>query len=431
MAEVLGMLKASTEEELIEVAQTLKLKDEDITKAKAKGWRGLLRLLQRYLSSDEVEEEEDEGKAVWLSVREVLVKRVNGEGPDEKPAQIQKDDQPDHDNNERTPPPKSEENPSPHLSIGSVSLRRDFRITGQIGEPQQKDRLSFSSLIRQIESGLRRGFSEEEVVEQVLRAIVPGLRLRSYLEGRAGLDLPTLRRILRAHYREKDATALFHELSNAAQERKETEHDFVLRAMDLRQKVLFACKEAGAGVSYGERQVQQMFIRAVSTGLQSDVIKQELKPFLVVDAQDEALLEALTSSVSHETERRQKLSSKGQKNSSINEVSIQKDPAVKEKTNKTNGQTGLPDWEQMQAAIRSIVQTEMKGHNCTPPNSNQPRKRGCHSCQEAGKGDSCSHCFRCGSSEHYARGCRKSGNGNRVSQRDMEHPVNTSPNTNL
>ena len=102
MADVLGMLKAGTEGELIEVAETLKLLEADVTKAKAKGLAGLLRLLQRYLSSEQVEEQEDEGKAVWLRVREVLVKRVNGEGPEEKPAQIL-EDQPEDDTNQLPP----------------------------------------------------------------------------------------------------------------------------------------------------------------------------------------------------------------------------------------------------------------------------------------------------------------------------------------
>ena len=420
MADVLGMLKAGTEGELIEVAETLKLLEADVTKAKAKGLAGLLRLLQRYLSSEEVEEHEDEGKAIWLSVREVLVKRVNGEGPEEKPTQIP-DNQPEDDTN-HSPQPTSEE-PLRPLLVGNVSLRREFRIMGQIGEPQQKDRLSFSSLIRQIDSGLRKGFSEEEVTEQVIRSISPGLRLRSYLEGRAALDLPTLRKILRSHYREKDATALFQELSTAAQEKKEAEHDFVLRAMDLRQKILFACKEAGSGVTYGEEQVQQMFLHTISTGLQNDVVRQELKPFLVGDSSDEALLETLTVAVGNEAERRQKLSRKLSQNSSVNEVSAHPEQAAKPREQKPT----KDDWEQMKAAIRSIVQTEMKSHTPPQPPSYQRRRRGCPSCQEAGQGDSCSHCFRCGSSEHYARGCRKQGNGSRVPQRDMEHPNQPRP----
>ena len=102
---------------------------------------------------------------------------------------------------------------------------------------------------------------------------------------------------------------LFPELFTAPQERKESKHDFVLRAMDMRQKILFACKEAGSGVSYGEQQVQQLFLQTVSTGLENDIIRQELKPFIVVDGLDGALLEALTTvAVRHEAELRQKLS---------------------------------------------------------------------------------------------------------------------------
>ncbi len=36
----------------------------------------------------------------------------------------------------------------------------------------------------------------------------------------------------------------------------------------------------------------------------------------------------------------------------------------------------------------------------------RPMKSACVSCQEQGK-DDCNHCYVCGSSEHYARGCKK------------------------
>ena len=54
--------------------------------------------------------------------------------------------------------------------------RKDFKISGQIGEPGQKDRLTFSSLARQIESGLSKGYPESEVTDAVIRAITPGLQ---------------------------------------------------------------------------------------------------------------------------------------------------------------------------------------------------------------------------------------------------------------
>ena len=87
-------------------------------------------------------------------------------------------------------------------------FKRELKIIGQIGEPGQKDKLSFVSLARQIEGALQKGYKPLEVVDAVVRSINPGMRLRSYLEGLESLTLPRLRRILRSHYQEKSATEL-------------------------------------------------------------------------------------------------------------------------------------------------------------------------------------------------------------------------------
>jgi hypothetical protein len=50
-------------------------------------------------------------------------------------------------------------------------LRREFKINGQIGEPGQKDKLTFISLVRQIESALLKGNPQAEVTDAVIRAI--------------------------------------------------------------------------------------------------------------------------------------------------------------------------------------------------------------------------------------------------------------------
>ena len=165
---------------------------------------------------------------------------------------------PQETNKAQTKPPEEDDSADPTKPEGiaaysvevhdekpqMVSWRKEFKLLGQIGEPEQKDKLTFSSVARQIEAGLRKGYPEEEVVEAVIRSISPGHRLRSYLEGRPDLRLDTVRRIIRSHYREKDATSLFQELSTSAQSPKESAHDFVLRSLDLKQKVLFASREA-------------------------------------------------------------------------------------------------------------------------------------------------------------------------------------------
>ena len=82
-------------------------------------------------------------------------------------------------------------------------LKREFKISRQIGDSSQKDRHSLTSLAHQIIAGLNRGYKEEEVIEAVIRAVNLGMRTRSYLEGKPHLTLANLRKILRSHYQEK------------------------------------------------------------------------------------------------------------------------------------------------------------------------------------------------------------------------------------
>ena len=53
----------------------------------------------------------------------------------------------------------------------------------------EENKLSFISLAQQIESGLERGYPETEIIEAVIRAVGPGIALRSYLEATPGITL--------------------------------------------------------------------------------------------------------------------------------------------------------------------------------------------------------------------------------------------------
>lgn len=200
------------------------------------------------------------------------------------------------------------------LGIQASALRqapavwhKEFKISGQIGDPGQKDRLTFSSLARQIEHGLLKGFPETEIVDAVIRAIVPGMQLRSYLEGKNDLTLPTLRRILRCHYQEKSATELYKQLSSEAQSVKETPQSFLIRTLDLRQKILFASQESESGLRYDPVLVQNMFLHTVMTGLLNDNIKRDLQPSLEqAGVSDELLFEKLNIACAYESERQDK-----------------------------------------------------------------------------------------------------------------------------
>lgn len=83
-----------------------------------------------------------------------------------------------------------------------VVIRREFQINGHIGELGRKDKLSYTNLMHQIETGKRQ--NEVEIVEAVVRAANPQLSLRDMLESENNLG--HLKTILKAHFKEDITT---------------------------------------------------------------------------------------------------------------------------------------------------------------------------------------------------------------------------------
>ena len=87
--------------------------------------------------------------------------------------------------NEAQPEPMSSEaKVSVHLS---KAFRRNFKILGTIGGGNHKDGLSFVSLARQIDTGIKSGYKATELIEAVIRSVNSSLKLGSYLEMMSGL----------------------------------------------------------------------------------------------------------------------------------------------------------------------------------------------------------------------------------------------------
>ena len=309
-------------------------------------------------------------------------------------------------------------------------FKRELKIIGQIGEPGQKDKLSFVSLVRQIKGALQKGYKPQEVVDAVVRAINPGMRLRSYLEGLSDLTLPRLRPILRSHFQEKSASDLYRQLSTLVQEPQENPQSFLIRALDTRQKILFASQEVDTHLKYDLRLVQGMFLHAIDTGLQDEAIRIRLRPILEKpDVQDEDLIQQMNVVVSEESERKSKLGcTPRQRNPRVNEVhasqgeggSIQQGATAKKLNSPGKESPREEEFMAVLQAVRSELTTlkESVERNLTneerftrplPVNQNlqgYQGPRGCIDCQKEGKGQLCDHCHICGSSDHWARGCQ-------------------------
>ncbi|KAI3369332.1 hypothetical protein L3Q82_007465 [Scortum barcoo] len=309
--------------------------------------------------------------------------------------------------------------------VPEVTIRREFRICGQIGEGGQRDKLSFTNLMHQIESGLRKGHGESEIIEAVIRAISPGLKLRDMLEIKTELTLPQLKTILKGHYKEDDTSDLYQKLINISQEPKESAQDFLFRAIELKDRLLFASKGRESEEHYSADLVKRKFLRSVATGLLSDNIKYQIKPYLDdMDVTDETLIERVNEAANLETERLNKLKRNSTKASRLNELqttsnkwdnshnssaqsSLQRKttelPKEKAETVQLSPEpemhTLVRELKTEVAEMKRMVLASMSAGKS--PNSSHlmgnkgTRKRTCKSCQDKGEDVTCSHCFKC------------------------------------
>ena len=79
--------------------------------------------------------------------------------------------------------------------------RREFKVHGgQIGD--QSSEMSYNSIIKQLDDGIREGFVEAEVVRGALRIIKPGT-FKDMLVNKDEITLPELKGFLRSHLGEK------------------------------------------------------------------------------------------------------------------------------------------------------------------------------------------------------------------------------------
>lgn len=317
-------------------------------------------------------------------------------------------------------------------SVPEVTLRKDFRIFGQIGEPGQKEKLSYTSLINQIESGLKKGYTETEVVEAVVRAVSPGLHLRELLEIKRNMTLPSLKTILKGHYKVDSSSDLLHRLMNIAQEPKESAQSFLFRAIELREKLLRASDEDEVSDKYSPEFIQKKFLRSVETGLVSDSVKFQIRPyFSSPDITDEVLIEKLGEAANLEMERQNKLKKTIlTRPLKLNEIqadtldsgddALSKEattPREKKRQGQNNGTAidtakAIEDlradvMEMTKMFSQTIQAAKSLAHVNVTPVSADRRQRGCKSCRDAQKGEMCSHCYRCGQDGHFSRGCRQ------------------------
>ncbi|KAJ8373572.1 hypothetical protein SKAU_G00041520 [Synaphobranchus kaupii] len=112
------------------------------------------------------------------------------------------------------------------------------------------------------------------------------------LEIKRGLTLNTLSTVLKGHYKVDSTTDLYHQLINISQEPRESSLNFVFRAIELKEKLLWKATNGDTDEQYSNDTIRRKFLRSIETGLLSDSVKFQILPYLSdVRTSDEGLIE--------------------------------------------------------------------------------------------------------------------------------------------
>ena len=388
----------------------------------------LYKILIEYLNSDMVQKADDFGEAVFKKLLEFFDDKLHpmggvGDhlGAGAREVVSEKPDVPVVENKMRT--------------VIDMERVKEFKISGRIGCAGEKDKLSYESLSYQIKVAKNMGYSEESISSAIIKAITPGSNLRTYLESRRSVELPSLLAIMRSHFREKDSATYFTELSNAVQASHENCYDFVVRLMVIRDKVISLSEEEGC--PQNPNVVKQRFAHTMLTGLRNNNIRHELRDYVKRSpfVQDEILLSVITEAVANETEHLDKVEKRTGKVNVIGgkedfSEKREKEPPLPQqlKEVKSYCEGEMSKLRQEMSEIKGLLQESVKAQSPgsgleeikellkgVSMNSNQKppwgprfqRVRKCEACRRSNT-DVCSHCFKCGLSGHRAAGC--SGN---------------------
>ena len=190
---------------------------------------------------------------------------------------------------------------SPTLAKKAFGKFRELKINGQIGEPGEAGKLSYSSLSYQIHSAQERGYDDADILNAVIRAITPNLSLRNHLEKHRDMPLTRLVSRLRTHFLLKSAATAFTDMGNMVQKVGDTEINFCMDLMGMRDDVIALSKEEGG--QYTDDLVQEKMIHVLSVGLRKASIRLAMRPLLKTPhISDDDIFDALKDLVLNEAE---------------------------------------------------------------------------------------------------------------------------------
>ena len=395
--EVEQIFRVSTADELQKVANAWELPEGDW---KDKQSREVLRKLQDKLDEDMIDEETKEK----LYLKTVPCLASSNSQKMMKVLLGQRDEVLNSTN---------VQNVSVQELLQSSTLRKDLKINGIIGGSREREQVTYMGLLSQVDEARVKEYSDDEIARSVRKIVAPGCSLRTLLDAKPDMTLQNVLALIRSFLKEKSSTELFQELNNTCQRENEDAQEFVLRAMELREKIIMASDADGA-LKYDSQLVQDMFTHTVRTGLLDEGVRGRLDPFLTegVRVTDEFLISKVNTASSEEKERQNKQNKT--KRVMVNQVQTTTGAMSADMQSVMQGMREMKEkineiqLEMMQSRRGNVTYGRARGGSRGGfLSSSRGRGWGCQSCREHNRGFDCRHCFRCGEESHRAYECPK------------------------
>lgn len=252
------------------------------------------------------------------------------------------------------------------LADANIAQRRQLKIMGVIGDAKDAKHINYTNLMSQVADGRASGFKDDEIARAIKKAIAANSHLRTYFDSVETMELGKMLSILRDFFQEKSASELFAELGQLCQNPTEKSTDFLLRAMQIRQRTTSAA--SAEGNLYDTKLVQGTFIRALKTGLREESIRAQLAPHLNQSKPDDSVLlrEANLADLEYEEKMKKQ---KRDKRVTIAQASVNPNPTYDDALKPIL--EGMSLLQRQMNEMQQQTRSRDEGKQSNPPNSYQ------------------------------------------------------------
>ncbi len=313
--EVFVSLRSLSSAQLEEVCTSINVivPEEKKTKKNA-----VMNAVQRYLSSEEIEDSEDEGLQVFQQLNEMLKKLLGPAQPSpavKTEAGVTGGGGGTSTQTSSSLQQQSATNPpivaaAPVSQVSSFDVKkiklRDFKVSGVVGA--EKGNVKWGSLCFKMKEGLSQGYSERDIMLGVIGAMKEGSAEQTYFQ--LSVDDSMTHKIflgmLRSLYGVQDSDKLCNEMVACIQEPSESLKTYFMRMDGYRKNIMAVTNHEDCPLS--EVLVRKRFTNALLVGLRNPTIRLELKPVFLASCPvpDHELLAIVNEITAREAENERK-----------------------------------------------------------------------------------------------------------------------------